>query len=231
MGSSGGPDNLRPQHLKDMLSSESVLPGQSRLLSSLAAFSSLVIEGKTPTSVRPFFFGARLIALEKSNGGIRPIAVGCTLRRLVAKIACSSVSKEMSDYLSPCQIGFGVKGGIEAAVHAAQLFLSKLPSEDAFIKLDIKNAFNSIRRDKMLAAVLSICPALYPLIYSSYLSPSSLFWGNETIDSAEGVQQGDPLGPLLFCLLLHSFMQRLNSDFCVGYLDDISLGGSVSSLE
>ena len=128
------------------------------------------------------------------------------------------------------QIGFGVKGGIEAAVHAARLFLSKLPSEDAFIKLDFKNAFNSIRRDKMLAAVLSICPALYPLIYSSYSSPSSLFWGNETIDSAEGVQQGDPLGPLLFCLLLHSFMQRLNSDFCVGYLDDISLGGSVSSL-
>ena len=82
----------------------------------------------------------------------------------------------------------------------------------------------------MLAAVLLICPALYPLIYSSYSSPSSLFWGNETIDSAEGVQQGDPLGPLLFCLLLHSFMQRLNSDFCVGYLDDISLGGSVSSL-
>ena len=34
--------------------------------------------------VRPFFFGASVIALNKKDGGVRPIAVGCTLRRLVA---------------------------------------------------------------------------------------------------------------------------------------------------
>ena len=38
------------------------------------------------------------------------------------------------------------------------------------------------------------------------------------------------MGPLLFCISLHRFIQRLNSPFCVGYLDDISLGGPVSSL-
>ena len=67
-GSSGGPDNLRPQLLKDMLSTESQEPGHSRFLSSLAAFSSLVLEGRTPESVKPFFFGARLIALQKKGG-------------------------------------------------------------------------------------------------------------------------------------------------------------------
>ena len=39
-----------------------------------------------PAIVRPFSFGAALVALEKS-GGVHPIAVGCTLRRIVAKIA------------------------------------------------------------------------------------------------------------------------------------------------
>ena len=73
----------------------------------------------------------------------------------------------------------------------------------AFVKLDFRNAFNSIHRDKMLASVLSLCPSLYPFVYSSYSSPSSLFWGNEVILSAEGVQQGDPLGPLLFCITHH----------------------------
>uniref|UniRef100_A0A1X7SXN3 Reverse transcriptase domain-containing protein n=1 Tax=Amphimedon queenslandica TaxID=400682 RepID=A0A1X7SXN3_AMPQE len=85
-------------------------------------------------------------------------------------------------------------------------------------------------RNKILAAVFYICPSVYPLVFSSYSSPSSLFWDNEIINSAEGVRQGDPLGPLLFCFTLNSFMQCLNSDFCVGYLDDISLGGSMSSL-
>ena len=37
--------------------------------------------------VRPFFFGAFMVALEKKSGGVHPIAVGCTLRRLVAKVA------------------------------------------------------------------------------------------------------------------------------------------------
>lgn len=105
-----------------------------------------------------------------------------------------------------------------------------MPPVEAFIKLDFKNAFNSINRDNMLSSVLSLCPSLYPLVYSSYSSSSSLFWGNEVIPSAEGVQQGDPLGPLLFCLSLHRFLRRLTSPFCVGYLDDISLGGPVSSL-
>ena len=39
-------------------------------------------------------------------------------------------------------------------------------------------------------------PSLFPLVHSAYSSPSTLFWGDKTIQSAEGVQQGDPLGPL-----------------------------------
>ena len=47
---------------------------------------------------------------------------------------------------------------------------------------------------------------------------------------AEGVQQGDFLGPLLLCLTLHQFLVGLKFPFHVGYLDDVSLGGPVESL-
>ena len=127
-----------------------------------------------------------IIALEKRGGGIRPIAVGCTLRRLVAKIACGQAVGDMADLLSPRQLGFGVKGGIEAAVHAARLFLYQLPPDEAFVKLDFKNAFNSLRRDRMLDSVLSLCPSLYPLAYSYYSSPSSLFWGMKSFSRLRG---------------------------------------------
>ena len=56
-------------------------------LQSLSDFSNLVLSGGVPEDFRPFFFGANLFAFSKLKGGIRPIAVGNTLRRLVAKCA------------------------------------------------------------------------------------------------------------------------------------------------
>lgn len=55
------------------------------LLRSLSSFINLVLAGEVAPLARPFFFGASLIALTKKDGGVRPITVGCTLRRLAAK--------------------------------------------------------------------------------------------------------------------------------------------------
>ena len=67
-GSAGGPDGLRPQHLKDLTDPSSEGGGHA-LLSALASFLSLVLSGGTPLSIRPYFFGANLFALEKKEGG------------------------------------------------------------------------------------------------------------------------------------------------------------------
>ena len=225
--SAGGPDGLRPQHLKDMMSVDiSCLD----LLPNLASFVQLVLEGKTPQSIQPFFFGANLTAIQKKGGGIRPIAVGCTLRRLSAKVAGGRVVKEMGNLLAPQQLGFGVRGGGEAAVHAVRLFLHDLDPSKSVLKLDFMNAFNSIRRDKMLEAVIQHVPQIYPFVHSAYSSVSSLFWWNKTIQSAEGVQQGDPLGPLLFCLSIHHIVSHLESELSLFYLDDGTLGGETDKL-
>ena len=74
------------------------------------------------------------VALEKPGGGVRPIAVGCTLRRLVAKIAGQLVVDEMAELLSPRQLGYGVRGGAEAAVHACRKYLQDLPSGHVLLK-------------------------------------------------------------------------------------------------
>ena len=50
------------------------------------------------------------MALEKPGGGVRPIAVGCTLRRLVAKIAGQLVVDEMAELLSPRHLGMEFAG-------------------------------------------------------------------------------------------------------------------------
>ena len=220
---------LRPQHLKDMVG-PSTDGGGHALLSALASFLTLVLAGRTPPSIRPFFFGATLIALGKKDGGVRPIAVGCTLRRLTAKVASGRVLEEMASLLAPRQLGYGVKGGVEAAVHSARLYIHNLKPQQALLKLDFKNAFNSVRRDKMLTAVSVLAPDLLPFVHSTYSSPSSLFWGDKILQSSEGVQQGDPLGPLLFCLSLYQLHSQVKSEFCVFYLDDVTLGGDLEDV-
>ena len=67
-------------------------------------------------------------------------------------------------------------------------------------------------------------------MYSAYAAPSTLRWGNRHITSAEGVQQGDPLGPLLFCLVLHQHGLHLDSAFKAIYVDDVTLGGDLQDL-
>ena len=100
----------------------------------------------------------------------------------------------------------------------------------AVVKLDFSNAFNSVRRDRIKEAVESLAPNIYPFVYSSYLAPSILQWESQQTLSLEGVQQGDPLGPLLFFLALHKHCQRLSSELHILYLDDVTIGGSCQSI-
>ncbi len=54
--------------------------------------------------------------------------------------------------------------------------------------------------------------------------------GEHLLLSDEGFQQGDPLGPLLFCASSLKLARSMASEFNLWYLDDGSLGGNVSSL-
>jgi len=59
----------------------------SELLYSLTAFTNMLLTEGCPADISPIFFGERLLALSKKTGGVRPIAIGFTLRRLASKCA------------------------------------------------------------------------------------------------------------------------------------------------
>ena len=84
----------------------------------------------------------------------------------------------------------------------------------------------TVHRVTVLAAVLQQLPELciMPILHSLCCS------GVMTIESVEGVQQRDPLGPLLFCLCLHDLGAQMSSELACYYLDDRMLGGSVDDL-
>ena len=148
--------------------------------------------------MRPLFFEATLIALNKKNGGVSPIGVGYTLRCLVSKVASTAVLEQMGLLLASLQLGFGMSMGAEAAAHAARTYLHHLPPDHILVKLDFKNAFNIIRRDKMLEAVRESRLELFPYVISCLSSPSTLFLHKTTLQSAEGSNRAISLAPSSF---------------------------------
>ena len=156
-GSAGGPDSLTAAHLSDMLNSAT----DDKLKHSLTDFVNLLLKSDLPVPVREILYEGRLIALQKRDGGIRPIDVGYTLRRLAAKCGNAFVIKRRNEELKPIQVGVGVSGGAEAAVHATRRLLSNLQDNNVFVKLDFTYAFNSVRRNTILTKVAQKMPELY----------------------------------------------------------------------
>ena len=77
---------------------------------------------------------------------------------------------------------------------------------------------------------VNICQACSKYVHCSYGASSLLAFGDHLLLSEEGVQQGDPLGPLLFCLAILPIVKRLSSPLNLWYLDDGTLGGSPSQV-
>ena len=69
---------------------------------------------------------------------------------------------------SPRQLGVGIHGGCETAVHCARRLLESMPSGHVMVKLDFSNAFNSLHRRDMLLAVKDSLLELYPYSFLAY---------------------------------------------------------------
>jgi hypothetical protein len=67
-------------------------------------------------------------------------------------------------------------------------------------------------------------PELYPNVKMCYAKISHLWWDGHRILSAWGVQQGDPLGPLLFCLVIHPVLTEV-AKHVVAELPDLTVEG------
>ena len=199
-GAAGGADGLRPQHLKDMLGCEGSVSSQN-LLDSLTRLTNHILKSGVPVPFKAVFFGANLIALRKPDDGVRPIAVGLTIRRLCSKVATRSVRDIAAQKLRPHQLGFGVAGGCEGAVHAAQCFLDTVANSgepSMLLKVDLVNAFNNMSREFILKIIYEQYPGIYQYVQASYNEESQLILLTVALLRLTVCSRGIPWGH--FCL-------------------------------
>ena len=174
-GSSAGLDVISPQILNDLTAKSN---GQTGLnfLRALTNLVNVILEGKVPFELRPYFFGAKLIALKKPDGRLRPIAVGNTFRQLSANCAGYHVFESRQASYGNRQVGVGTKKRAELASHVfGCLIESPRPKENVILKDDFENVFNSINRQFMLEKLFEIHPEVYKYSHSAYSQSSFLF--------------------------------------------------------
>ena len=203
----------------------------------LAFVNATFCRAQLPPALMNLWGSCNTVGLTKKDGGLRPISMGETLRRLTGKAAAYQLRETTSAHLRPFQWGVNTSRGCATIAHTARDYLRRHP-DHVLLKLDIANAFNSQSRGAFLTAVATSFPELLPLAAQFYQMPTTLYIrGKEktcTLQSVSGQQQGDTLGPLLFALGLQPVLEEVHKVFpgviIRAYIDDIHLIGPDSDV-
>ena len=95
------------------------------------------------------------------------------------------------------------------------------------------NAFNSLNRQVALLNILNLCPSIATILINCYRSDIPLYIDGDTLVSAEGTTQGDPLAMAMYALSVLPLIWHLNqfTDHQVWYADDAAALGDLQSLK
>ncbi|MBL4898042.1 MAG: hypothetical protein JKX76_00200 [Colwellia sp.] len=208
---------------------------KERLLAALIPIYVRIINNSLPSS--DLWCASRLILLPKEDGSFRPIAIGEAWLRLLNRTLVAQYSTEVGRILSPVQLGVGVSGGCEIISHIAQQYSHPDTPQVTVAAIDVRNAFNTLRHDAIREGIEAFCPSLGPIFEWAYRHPQPLFAtdGVPLGQSATGVRQGDPLGPLFFCMGFHKVLTDLQSALgpltkVLAYMDDITIVGDRANI-
>ena len=165
---------------------------------------------------------ARLVALAKEDGGIRPIGICAVFRNLVGRILLSAWREDLDAHFTEkggngrlLQLAVGVPRGTQiCCTHIAE-YLRLNPTHVA-IEGDVRNAFNEVWRTAIVEGIMALGEekgrSLLPFFLTVYGKPSKIAvrgadGARHFVDSQVGSTQGDVLGMLLFCLAIHPILR------------------------
>ncbi len=182
------------------------------------------------------YTACRLIPLEKSPSGVRPIGIGEVLRRIIGKAVMSEIKPELAEAAGCLQLCAGQNSGCEAAAHAMQDIYEE-EETDGVLLIDASNAFNTLNREAMLHNIRHLCPELSIYVRNIYGFRARLFVaGGSEITSSEGTTQGCPAAmgsyavgilPLLAWIKPEVDPQKMKH---VAYADDLGGGSKLERL-
>ena len=225
-----GPSHFDSEQFRRILCNKHFKAEGKHLREQIAIFAKDISINITDPECFESYVACRLIPLNK-NPGVRPIAMGEVLRRIIGKAIGWTLYDDILNAAGPLQASAGLKGGAEAAIHAMKEIYQQ-DSTEGIILVDASNAFNSMNRQTALHNIQYICPPLGTVLINTYQNPSQLFiTGGDEILSKEGTTQGDNLAMSFYGLgmkpLLDKFSQEVSQVKQVWLADDASGAGTL----
>ena len=141
---------------------------------------------------------------------------------------CALLKVKAADFFQPLQFGVACRAGAKKVIHGLRICIEVHWSDDDFVafKVDMKNAFNAVSRQALVEECATFFPKILPWVSWCYGSHTLLWHPLGQISSESEVQQGDPLGPLFFALVLQKLISSADADDQAWYLDDDALAGN-----
>ncbi len=225
----------RWEHWRVVLGTPSALTALHQVLQRVAA-------ANLPESVADALALSKLTALNKPGGGVRPIAAPSLLRRLAGRLLVSTRKAELASALGRRQFAVGTAAGAEVLGHSVRA-LTEADPDLVLLCLDAKNAYGTASRADCLDALGREAPELLAFAQLFCCRTSQyLFWDGagqcHRVSATSGVDQGDPLAPLLFACGLKPCLEALEADLqqrardagldpsrvrVLAYLDDLAV--------
>ena len=104
------------------------------------------------------------------------------LRHLVAKVASKLFMADMAELLASQQLGYGVRGGSEAAILAAHCFLGSRKPDQAIWFCQCLQLHQKGLHAR--GCTITVFRNLYSFVHSAHASLSNLLWDDWSISSA-----------------------------------------------
>lgn len=219
---------LRNEHLTSLVfhPNRQVSPLARDAVDQLYRLLNLIANGSLPSYFFVLFYSVRQIALFKVDPNelpdgvsppVRPIGIGSALPRLLWRCLLHPFVPQVQTITAPEQYGIGEKAGGSKLTTGARMLLAADKSL-CCLSVDMKNAFNEVKRLEGLSALWSHTP-LRPLWYALYrkLSCKSIIQigGGDSVQlapyrSEEGYVQGASESMLMTCLSTDASNKKVN---------------------
>ena len=180
---------------------------------------------------------------KKTQGGVRPVAIGACLRRLALRAGLALHKGILEEAVGEKQFACGKPGGTDALFKEVVRKVEANPGV-GIVSLDLANAFGSVKRAAVQKAVRKRASTLAALTDRLLTVPTVNHYDLDsgeavTIEQRRGLPQGCPMSGVLFGITIAGAIEgaeatmtgeALNAEV-FAYADDMYIVGPVQGLQ
>ncbi len=163
---------------------------------------------------------SREISIPKSNGGTRPLAIGCLEDKIVQQLGAKILEALYEESFHRHSYGFRPKRNTHQAIARLYKVIQERGENCVVVEMDIEKFFNSMSHSKLLEILSQrIEDPHFLRLIKRMLRNSILSEEGEIRQNERGTPQGAPISPVLANIYLHACLDTWFEENWAGHAE------------